>query len=108
MYGEQKMAAAISGAAMNRAVLGADVTRAVPAIGQAMERLSKAVSFLDEAACTLHARVVPIRRENPVAQSGANPTTPGNSPLCLSIINEAARVEALAEALMRTIDELEV
>ena len=91
-----------------RAVLGAEQNREVPAVAQAMERLSKAVSFLDEVASTLHERLSPVCRENHVAKTREEPKAPGSSPVCRSIINEAARVESLAESLLAMAHDLEI
>lgn len=111
MYGAQNriMGATLgpSPDAMRNAVVE-EKLRDVPAIGQALDRLDKAISSLDEVLTALHGRLMPVRRENPTSTPDINPSSPGNSPICYAVVGHAARVEALRDHALRMLEELEI
>lgn len=99
MYGQQNQ---ITGA-----MLGADV-REAPAIAQAIDRLDKAISQLDEVLSTLSGRLIAVRHERPGVLKESNPSSPGSSPFCYAVVGHAARVEALRDHALRMLEELEI
>lgn len=111
MYGQQT---AIMGATLGHgqdAMRNACVEqkqRPVPEIGMALQRLEIAIASLDDVLSSLHGRLSPVRRENPVATKESSPGSPGSSPICYSVVGHAARVEALRDCALRMLEELEI
>lgn len=80
-----------------------------PGVVQAMNRLERAITALDDAMSRLGAQLEPVRCQRPQTPSGqVGEDSPGGSPLCVSLTSLATRLEMMRIYAMNLGHELEI